>query len=259
MVQHSVTRNRPTGNVPTTTAATLGAARMATHDVPPAEMDLSALIRRCAAESDRFYRGAPHDTRYSYELFRRAVVERDEGAWVFVYQHYSSLVEGWVRRCGAFSQSGESSDFFVAGAFAKFWRAVTPERFADFATLAALLHYLHLCTTSVVIDSVRAQSWAEILPEEQVYHSRMPHYAPDEEALSRVEREEFWRFIASQLNGDDERAVMHDSFVLGLTPRAIFARHSDLFASVNDVYNVKRNVLGRLGRNPVLRAYAGAS
>jgi hypothetical protein len=41
--------------------------------------------------------------------------------------------------------------------------------------------------------------------------------------------------------------------VLGLTPRAIFARYNHMFNSVNDVYNVKRNVLGRLGRNSQLR------
>jgi len=33
----------------------------------------------------------------------------------------------------------------------------------------------------------------------------------------------------------------------------IYNQRSDLFANVNDVYNVKRNVLGRLSRNQELR------
>lgn len=83
----------------------------------PAQMDLITLMRRCATESERFYRGQQHDTRYSYELFRRALVERNESAWEQLFHHYSGLVEGWVRRSGAFSSSGESSEYFVVGAF----------------------------------------------------------------------------------------------------------------------------------------------
>lgn len=219
----------------------------------PTDMDLQTLMLRCARESERFYRGQQHDTSYSYELFRRALVERSETAWEQLYRHYHGLVEGWVRRSGAFTSSGESSEFFVVGAFTKFWRAITPDRFDSFPTLASLLHYLQLCATSVVIDSVRTQSWSEMVPEEHMTPSVIPQSSPDEEALSRVHREEFWQLIDEQLNNEVERVVVYCSFVLGLTPRAIFAKRGDLFNTVNDVYNVKRNVLGRLGRNTKLR------
>jgi hypothetical protein len=214
-----------------------------------ADMELSALARQVAAESERFYRGQAHDTSFAYELFRRALVERSEAAWALLYQQYCGLVEGWVRRCGAFAQSGESGEYFVGGAFSKFWHAVTPERFERFPSLASLLNYLRLCTTSVVIDSVRAQSWAEMLPEEALDPARAPQSAPDEEALARVQREEFWRLVDAQLHDESERVVVYGSFVLGLTPRALAARHTGLFAGVGEVYNIKRNVLSRLGRN----------
>jgi hypothetical protein len=47
--------------------------------------------------------------------------------------------------------------------------------------------------------------------------------------------------------------VLFNSFVLGMKPNDIYTRRTDLFSSVNDVYNVKRNVLGRLSRNQDLR------
>lgn len=222
-----------------------------------ATIDVEELARRCAIESEQFYRGQSHDSRYSYELFRRALVERDETAWNYLFQHYSPLVEGWIRRSGAFVSSGESSEYFVVGAFAKFWRAVTPERFASFPNLASLLQYLQLCASSVVIDSVRAQSWAEMMPEDRISEQRVPRLSPDEEAMQRVDRQEFWRFIDSQLHSESERVVVYGSFVLGLTPRAIFERYTTLFESVYDVYNVKRNVLSRLSRNSHLRALFG--
>lgn len=234
-----------------------GAARLRTYDVSPTQMDLGVLMQHCVVESERFYRGQQHDTSYSYELFRRALVHRDEAAWENLYHHYAGLVEGWVRRTSAFTSSGESSEYFVVGAFMKFWRAITPERFDSFPTLASLLHYLQLCATSVVIDSVRVQSWSEMVPEDSVGLEQMSQQSPDEEAMSRVQREEFWQFINAQLQDEVERVVVYCSFVLGLTPRAIYSARGDLFTSVNDVYNVKRNVLGRLGRNVQLRQMVG--
>ncbi|MFL5807648.1 MAG: RNA polymerase sigma factor [Roseiflexaceae bacterium] len=219
----------------------------------PEQLEIDALIRRCFVESEHFYRGQPHDTRFAYELFRRALVERDELAWEHVYSHYSNLVESWVRRSGAFLSSGESSEYFVTLAFTRFWRAITPERFAAFPTLPSLLHYLQLCTGCVVIDSVRAQSWREMLPEESIPLDRSSLTSPDEEAMDRVNRQEFWSYIDSLLNDEAERAVVFDFFVLGMKPGDIYDRRKDLFASVKDVYNVKRNVLGRLSRNSELR------
>ena len=219
----------------------------------PRQLSLGVLAQKCAIESSHFYRGRTHDTRFAYELFRRALVERDELAWEHVYAQYSPLVEGWVRRSGAFASCGESSEFFVGAAFTKFWRAMTPERFNTFPTLAALLQYLQLCASSVVIDSVRAQSWSEMVSEDALSPGQQPHISPDEQALERVQRVEFWRAINSLLNDDAERAVVVGSFVLGLKPGEIYSNRPDLFGSVGDVYNVKRNVLSRLSRNLELR------
>jgi len=219
----------------------------------PVQMETSALIRRGIVESERFYRGQPHDPQFAYELFRRALVDREDMAWEHIYTHYSSLVDSWVRRCGAFSSSGESSEYFVTLAFTRFWRAITPERFASFPTLSSLLQYLQRCTGCVVIDSVRAQSWSEMLPEESIPFERAARTAPDEEALEHVNRQEFWDYINAQLNDEAEQVVVFDFFVLGMKPGDIYDHRPDLFGSVKDVYNVKRNVLGRLSRNGELR------
>lgn len=217
------------------------------------QLSLPALVRRCAIESDHFYHSRPYDARFAHELFRRALVERDEIAWEHVYMHYSTLVESWVRRSGAFIGSGESSEFFVGAAFTKFWRAVSPERFATFPTLAALLSYLQLCTSSVVIDSVRAQSWAEMVSDDALSADQTPRGSADDEAIERVSRAEFWRYVNTQLNCAAERAVVLGSFVLGMKPGEICDQRPDLFTNVGDVYNIKRNVLSRLSRNPELR------
>ncbi|MGQ9549229.1 MAG: sigma-70 family RNA polymerase sigma factor [Roseiflexus sp.] len=220
-------------------------------------MDLATLQRHCRVESERFFRGQLHDTRFAYELFRRAIVERSEAAWEYLFHQYRVLVESWVRRSSAFSSTGESSEFFVGSVFARFWQAITPERFATFPTLGSLLHYLHLCASCVVIDCARAQSWAEIVPDEGAQARDQVLDAPDEEAINRVAREEFWRSIDALLMCDTERFVLYHSFIMGCKPGEIYEMRRDLFSSVTEVYNVKRNILGRLSRNRELRRLAG--
>jgi hypothetical protein len=220
-------------------------------------LDLATLVRRCQVETERFYQGQPNDSRFAYELFRRALVVRDEAAWAQVYSDYRVMVERWVHRTGGITSTGESSEFFVVDAFTRFWRAIPPERFASFPSLAALLHYLQRCAASVVIDSARAAAWGEMLPEEAIPIEHGPQSSPDEEALARVNRAEFWGHIRAQLRGESELAVVYDSFVLGMKPGEIYERRRELFASIGEVYTTKRNALTRLSRDPLLRSMVG--
>jgi hypothetical protein len=91
------------------------------------------------------------------------------------------------------------------------------------------------------------------VPEEALPAAQVPQLAPDEEALARVGRAEFWCYITAQLNGEAEQVVVVGSFVLGMKPGEIYDDRPDLFADVDEVYNVKRNLLARLSRNAELR------
>jgi DNA-directed RNA polymerase specialized sigma24 family protein len=227
--------------------------RGATGELVPTEMELTALARRCAIEGERFHRNQPHDPRFAYELFRRALVECDQAAWEHLYVQYRVLVDHWVRSSGAFASSGESSEFFVTAAYARFWRAISPERFGSFPTLATLLHYLQQCAACAVIDSARAQAWCEMLPQELASQDRAPQPSPEEQAIQRISRAEFWRYLNTKLHDEAERVVVLHSFVSGMKPSDIFKYRQDLFRSVNDVYVVKRNVLTRLSHDNGLR------
>jgi DNA-directed RNA polymerase specialized sigma24 family protein len=216
-------------------------------------IDLGALMRRCAVESRLFYSHQEYDPRFAYELFRRALVERNEDAWEHLYQHYFQLVDHWVRRTGAFTVSGETSDFFVSAAFTRFWRAIPADRFSSFPNLASLLNYLRRCASCVVIDSARAHSYADLLPEECINWNTQKLSHADEEATERVSRAEFWQMVDALLQNEAERVIVRCSFLLGMKPGDIFAQRSDLFADVAEVYSLKRNILVRLRRNPELK------
>ena len=36
-----------------------------------------------------------------YELFRRAIVERDDEAWAEIHSHYRPLLLSWARQCSS--------------------------------------------------------------------------------------------------------------------------------------------------------------
>jgi hypothetical protein len=217
------------------------------------QMNLDSLAQRCATESRRFYHSEPSNTRYGYELFRRAIVERNQDAWAFIHELYVPLVERWVRRSSAFSSTGESAEYFVSAAFIRFCSSLTAEKFANFPSLAGLLNYLQRCALGAIIDCVRAQPWGELLPEEAIPIRHTVQCAPDEEALARVSGAEFWRYVDTQLYGAAERKVIYLSFVFGMKPSEIYEKHADVFASVQEVYTTKRNALDRLSRNAELR------
>lgn len=219
----------------------------------PRLMDLGGLARRALAESRRFYRHEEYDPRFAYELFRRALVERDDAAWSTIFEQYAPLVEHWVRRTGAFTVSGETSDYFVSAAFTRFWRAIPAERFASFPSLASLLNYLRRCATCVVIDSARSHSFAEMLPEESVNWNDQRLGHADEEATERVSRDEFWRLVDGLLSSEAERVIVRCSFLLGMKPGDIYAEWGVLFSGVEEVYTLKRSVLTRLRKSAELR------
>jgi len=168
-------------------------------------------------------------------------------------------VTGWVRRHPAFPESGEEASYFVNRAFEKMWAALTPTKFLRFPNLKSLLRYLQVCVHSVILDHVRAAEQATV--EIQVEFSFQGNGANlpvvEEQALARVQRQEFWAKITVRLRNDKERRVLYGSFVLGLKPRELYAEFQNTFSDVNEIYRIKENVLARLRRDAELAELLG--
>lgn len=215
-------------------------------------LSLAGLAQHCAEESDHFFHRRDHDPRYCFELFRRAIVEQDERAWTYLCNNYRPLVSGWVRRNRAFASSGEEIDYFVNGAFAKMWSAMSAEKFESFSDLKSLLRYLQLCVGSVIMDYARSNEYHEMLEDLPPGAEEDRGEVVEDEALDRTEREAFWQTIAKRLNDDKERLVLHYSYVVGFKPGQIYDEREDLFDDVHEIYRIKENVLARLRRDTAL-------
>jgi DNA-directed RNA polymerase specialized sigma24 family protein len=186
------------------------------------------------------------DEQEGYELFRRAIVERDSEAWSTIYTRYRPLLVAWVCRCDSFAHSNEPADDIADQAFARAWAALTPERFAEFPSLARLLGYLRACVTTTVIDDVRAQATRGRVAR-LLYASTVA--TPEQIILANLDRDTLWNMVMSLAATRAERVTLVESFEYGLPPRTIHERHPQLFPNVTDVYAVKRNLFARLQRN----------
>jgi hypothetical protein len=197
----------------------------------------------------------------SLDLFRRAICACDGAAWESLMTQYHALVLSWIRQGANAVADAEDDDYWVTRTFTRFWAAIGPERFDQFAGIPSLLQYLKLCARSVLLDEARARQasrW-ETLDGCVARGEDVADTASDAATLviDRLAGHALWDAVLCALQDDDERRVAYCSFVLGLTPREIFARHPGRYPNVADVYRVKRKALERLRRSREIRAFLG--
>ena len=188
--------------------------------------------------------------REGYDLFRRAIVERDADAWAESATRYRRLMLSWARDCSVRMAVVESYEDLADHALARAWSALSPARFANFPSLAAVLAYLRACVTAAAVDCARAEAARErMIGKLEVSEA----VSPEALVLQDLDRAELWRLVGELVNGEQERVVVVESFVYTRPPRAIFVRHPELFADIDAVYATKRNLLARLKGNRALR------
>jgi hypothetical protein len=226
---------------------------------PAGNLSVAELCRRCRQETVRYRGGEPHDDRYSFEVFRRAVVERDERCWQELYDLYHDQVLTWCRQAGG-ALAGDL-DEFLALTWERFWMNYTPEKLHASTGTAAMLSYLKMCSRSVVVDAARGRQRSVFghpaaLPLDHAAVEWAARQAsPDETLASSAGRDALWQAINSRLRDERERVLMYLTLELGLRSAEIQTRRPDLFPAVVDVYRATRNVLDRLRRDAELRAW----
>lgn len=186
----------------------------------------------------------------AYDLFRQAIVERSEGAWQTLYNHFYPLLLAWSRQACRRSSGDECPEDIANLAFARAWHALGPEQFRQFESAGGLLAYMRTCIHTAVIDSGRS-----FMQRERIAQRSEPVEVatPEQQVVRDSLRAELWQAIERLGLSDLDRVVLEASFVHALPPRAIFHAYPHLFASVQQVYAIKRNLLARLARYPHLQ------
>ena len=93
-----------------------------TDEVDLQYLPVDDLAKRCAQETELFFQHRVQDSKYCFELFRRAVRDTNQFAWDMIYAQYKSLVTGWVKNSPAFEASGEQMEAGLPGMRFNLWR-----------------------------------------------------------------------------------------------------------------------------------------
>jgi hypothetical protein len=233
-------------------SASLTCERPLALDPPrPTLSDLGHLYQE---ESEHYRRGEPCDERAGIELFRRAIVDRDDNSWRELLAIHHDQMAMWCRF--AVTSAPADVDEMIVVAWGRFWNSYTPDKLADAGGLAPILRYLKLCARSAAIDTVRRHAERRLDAGEfstgGVYADACTAADPGPDLVISAE---FWYVIRSHLHSEHERVLIDQRFRMGLTSRQIQAQRPDLFPTIGDVYGTKRNVLERLRRSRRLRAW----
>jgi DNA-directed RNA polymerase specialized sigma24 family protein len=186
-----------------------------------------------------------------YELFRRAIEQRDPDAWADIAHQYRGLLAAWAAQSSARGLIDEQPDDIADQAFARAWGALSAARFSTFPHIASLLAYLRACVRATVIDHAREQAAQQRAA--QSLESAFVSATPEQAVLEDLDRTEIWRLIMRMTGNLQEQIIVRESLVYALPPRAIQARHPEMFADVVEVYRVKRNLINRFQRNRELQ------
>jgi hypothetical protein len=222
------------------------------------KLSLYELQERCEKETAHYFRHLVDDSRYCFELFRRAVVEHNQEAWEAIVRQYEDQIRRWVQGQAVFLTVWEEEAYFVNRAFEKFWkRRFSKAEFERFPNLQSVLKYLKLCAVTVVIDFKRTRAgnepgFSEDLLQLEQYQGSV---GVAEKVFDKLRAEELWKLIQSRLEGEAEYHVLYDSIVLGLKPAEILERRPRVFDNINEVYRVKGRVIDRLRHDVELLTY----
>jgi hypothetical protein len=218
----------------------------------PERLTLSELDQGCARETERFLRRQDANPRYCFELFRRALRERDERAWECIYQRYTPLVGRWVERHPSYVSSGEDRAYFVNRAFERLSSSLTPA--FPCSELKQVLRYLQMCVHSVIVDHMRAAEHAVVSAQVELSErAPLPDAGVESQVVAGIDRDQLWGIVRELCGGGQEYAVLYACYVLGLKPAELCRRDPGAFPSVKEIYRIKENVLARLRRDPRLK------
>jgi DNA-directed RNA polymerase specialized sigma24 family protein len=220
-------------------------------------MPVADLAQKCAQETDLFFAHHDSDSRYCFELFRRAIHKTDEHALEVVIVQYQPLVARWVDRWIGkhpdFPLVNEEAQDFIAQAFERFWISFTPAKFEKSQSLAAVLRYLQMCVNGAITDAWRKLHRLQLEQETRDEEQELLDPASTPEDL--LQNDEFWQLIRKKTKDPKEYTVVYASFSLALSPREILAEYPGVFSDIKEIYQHKANLLDRLERDEEIKDF----
>jgi hypothetical protein len=208
-------------------------------------LSVSALAAHCMREISNYRNGEPSNELCGLELFRRAILQSNRDARLYLQQCFSEIVLSWLRRHPLREEAYafDSEENYVARAFERFWMVTAHNQQFEFSSLATVLQYLRASLNGAILDTLRTCSRTKKAP--------MPEAGPREERRMEdsVDSGELLEHLREMFPGKREQRLIYLFFYCGLKPREIVRYCPHEFSDVREVYLIRRNIHERLLRN----------
>lgn len=221
-----------------------------------ASLSVDALAQACRLELKAYatQKGSqllPEHGIYGYELFRRAIEDRDDLAWDSIYEYYGPLLRSWIKlkMTASVLLQWEGEDVLLNGVLAKFAQSMTAEKMRFCPSLASCLSYLKLCVMSVTADTIRTHQARQYEASLTYIEAEPASGDLADDVVNGLLAQQFWRLIQEELHDEKERLVIVLTYGYDMPPRDICRYYPRVFPSTETVHRIKRNVLARLQRN----------
>ncbi len=210
------------------------------------EMSLDTLAEYSQREIRKYRNKEPGDDAYILEIFRRAVIMKNDAAWAVLREQFRENLHLWISRHPArdVALHIEDEQSYIDDAFRRFWQAVSEQKLT-FSALADALSYLRLCLYCSITDTLRAYSRVK----EEVISDYDQSTWEEPSIEDRYDEYDFWETIQNILPGEKERRVAYLHFHCNLKPREIMRYCSGEFSGEEEIYRLKRNITERILRN----------
>ncbi len=206
---------------------------------------LDQLTEKCRQENNRL---AQTQTGACWELFRRALMENDQPAWLALHSQYRRLIGKWA------AGAALDLDDLTAQTFARFWEGIRRHDFSErFANISSVMGYLKRTARSLAIDKARQDDRRQKIADSMAADTPSIQPSPQELAEEKIFSQELRTYLSSRLSNADEQLVFFLSFEIGLKPREIAQKHPDHFPTPKDVSRLKERIVSRLANDPILQ------
>jgi hypothetical protein len=185
--------------------------------------------------------GNSSNDEYVVEALRRAIVEGNQDAWVWVQQYLGEAVRRWLYNHPSKEAALrlDSEEHYVAGTFKRFRQLIIDQQL-EFSTFATALPYLHLSLNGAILDMLRASSRPKEVQLPQTDFLRKQQME-DETSCNEV-----WESLQRALLNVHEQRLAYLLFHCGLKPREILHYYSHEFCDVCEINRLRRNIIERL-------------
>lgn len=169
--------------------------------------ELNELARRCQQESDTYRRTGSSDPSYCLQLFRLALVEKQEGAWEKVIECYSSDLRNRFFAHPWAPLLREYEDDILIITFERFLERNEKEPL-QVTSLGAMLNYLHRCLYTAILLCKRDRDKQRLVAGTLDDFADIAGPDPADESLATLEADEIWKRVAGCTDSALEERVM---------------------------------------------------